>query len=334
MTNQRRLGRWSVLAAAGLLACAGPSRTGDVEPGSAAPTSVSPALDEQPGCPPVPGTRVCLDVPPGHEPGQGFDGYQWPATGSSLIIVEFPGGQPEIAEAFAATGPIAQGMTVLHTQSVQACGGEGRLAQVSQTAAGTLYHKWVLICADDDATLLLNAVYPASEEEALSESLRAAVLSAVWDPSLVVDPFTKVDWSIEHPPELALAHETGGMFIYTRDGVLEQQDARAPFFLVGPSMGTVAIEELRASAETRFHQLAGIQAIEIASSQAIEIAGLPAWEIVGQARDAKSNHPLSVYQVMIARGDGYVLVVGMVDVQATDWVERFRASASSWKPKG
>lgn len=337
MTDQIEISRWVGLAAVCLLACAGPPHTdgdGEPEPVASANANVSPTLDG-PDCTPVPGTRVCLVAPPGHEPGQGFDGYQWPTTGSSLIIVEFPGPQSELAKGFAVEGPVGEGMTVLHTESLQACGGKGQLAQVSQTASGTLYHKWVLACGDEKATLMLNAVYPASHEETLSASLRAAVLSAVWDRSLVLDPFAKVDWSINPPPELKLAHETGGMFMYTQDGVAEQSDIGAPVFMVAPSMGTVAVEDLRARAEARFHKLGQIQDSEIASSQAKTIAGLHAWEIVGQARDTKSDRPLSIYQVMLVRGDSYILVVGMVDAKTgPDWLERFRTAASSWKPKG
>jgi hypothetical protein len=327
--------RTGLLTAVCLLACAGPTQTArEGEPAPADSAHVSPTLDERPDCPPVPGTRVCIDVPPGHEPGQGFDGYQWPATGSSLFMIEFPGPQSEIAKAFAVPGPIAEGMTVLHTQSLQACGGAGQLAQVSQPVSGTLYHKWILICGDENATLILNAVYPASDEETLSAPFRAAVLSASWDRSLVLDPFAKVDWSIDAPPELQFAHETGGMFAYTQDGVATQGGMGPPMFLVAPSMGTVVIADLRATAEARFHQLSEIQSIEIATSRASKIAGFDAWEIVGQARDTKSDRQLSVYLMMLVRADSYILVVGMVDANAAEpWLERFRAAASSWKLK-
>lgn len=328
-----RLGRWGVLAAVCLLACAGRSQTvGERASDAAAP--VSPALDERIDCTPVPGTRVCLEAPPGHEPGQGFDGYQWPATGSSLFILEFPAPQSEMAKAFAVPGPVGDGMTVLHSKSVRACGGQAQLVQLSQTASGTLFHKWILICGDEHTTILLNAVYPASAEDQLSEPFRAALLSAVWDSSLVIDPLAKLDWSIEPPPQLELAHETGGMLMYTQVGVVEQEDAGAPVFVIAPSMGTVAIEDLRASAEAGVHRLAETHSLEITSSRATTIASFDAWEIVGQARDSKSDRPLAIYQMMIVRGDGYILIVGIVDAYAApDWLERFRTAASSWRPK-
>jgi hypothetical protein len=340
MTKRIGISRLAGFAAVCLLApaCAGPPHTdgdGESEPVASTNANVSPALDDKKtDCTPVPNTRVCLVAPPGHEPGQGFDGYQWSDTGASLIILEFPAPQAAIASGLAVPGPIGEGMTVLHSESLQACGGKGQLAQVSQTAAGTLYHKWFLACGDEKETLMLNAVYPASHEETLSASLRAALLSAVWDRSIVVDSFAKVDWSIVAPPELHLAHESGGMFMYMQDAALEQQDTRAPSFIVAPSMGTVAIEDLRTTAEARFHQLAQLQSIEITSSQAKTIGSVDAWEIVGQARDSKSDVPLSVYQVMLVRGDSYILVVGTVDAKlAPEWIERFRTAASSWKPK-
>jgi hypothetical protein len=318
----------AVLTAGLLLACAGASQTTD----DAERVPAAEAAD----CTPVPGTRVCVEVPSGHEPGVGFDGYRWPSIDASLIILEFPGPRSEYQKRLDQAGLQEKGVTLLRSEIVHACGDAARLLHLSQDVSGTRYNKWFLTCSDENVTLFLSAMYPASAEDELSEPFRAAVLSAVWNRSLVVDPFAKVDWSLEIPPELQLAHETGGLFMYTRDGVLEQQDVGAPLFLVGPSPGTVPIENLnlRASAEAGFHQLAQLRSAEIVASQARTISGFDAWEVVGRARDARTDLPLSVYFVLLLRGNTYMLVVGMVDANADAWIERFRASADSWKPKG
>src|SRR5690606_14791482 len=38
----------------------------------------------------VPGTRVRLAPPAGHEAGRGFLGYQWPESATSLMVLEMP----------------------------------------------------------------------------------------------------------------------------------------------------------------------------------------------------------------------------------------------------
>ena len=284
----------------------------------------------------VPGTRVRLAPPPGHEPGRGFLGYFWPEKSASLIVLEMPGAYAETAKGFDKAGLERGGMKLIERKETKVCGLDGLLVYASQDANGEPYRKWVALCGNDKRTVLLNAVFPAGNEAELSPVFRAVLLSAEWDPTLEVDPFAILPWTMTTPEGLRFGGSVGQTLIYTQSGELSREKGRGaePVMIVSPSMGKVDVGDARAFAEKRVRQLPGFQKLEILRSEAFAAGGRTGWELTAKARHAQDQIDVSVYQVLLVGQDEYWLAVGTVGFEkGEEWVPRFRASAKSWQPK-
>lgn len=305
--------------------------------GTSGPVSAreDPAPSRKSERPLVPGTRVRLSPPPGHEPGQGFHGYQWPDLGASIVVLELPGPYAEASAGMNEKGLRRAGMKLIDRKETRVCSRDGLLLLVSQEREGTVYRKWLTVCGDEKRALILTAVFPETRAPEISETFRKVLLGAEWDPALEIDPFAVLDWTIDAPRGLRFAGNLGQALSFTEDGVLVQKGKpEAPLFIVSPSIGAAPVEDARVFAEKRLRQMPNLKAIRIERSEAFSAGGLSGWEIVARARHSTADLELALHQVLLVRGEGYLLFVGQVDVaREKEWIERFRAACASWKPR-
>jgi hypothetical protein len=283
----------------------------------------------------VPGTRVRLAAPPGHVQGAGFHGYSWPETGASLIVIEMPGPYAEVKKGFDKKGLESGGMKLIERKETKICGRAGVLVFAAQDSQGKAYRKWVAVSGDQQRSVLLNAVFPADQEKALSATFEAVLLGAEWDPKLEIDPFEVLPWTVEAPEGLRFAGNVGTAFAFTDDGELVQKGRPgSPRLTISPSIGVASVEDARGFAEKRVRELPGLDKIEIARSEPFEAGSLRGWEIVGKARDPKLKGDVCTHQILLVGAEEYFLFVGQVRAEDGDqWVPRFRASAKSWQRK-
>ena len=302
-----------------------------------AQSSVSPdepdpaALDAR--APLVPGTHVRMQVPAGGQRGTGFLGYAWP-DGASIVVVELPAPYSESAKGLAEDRLTSQGMTLLSSEAIDAGGRAAQLLHVSQDAHGVRYRKWLLMLGDEGHTIIISAIYPETLAIHFAEPFRAALVSASWDPSAVVDPRDELDWTIDPPRGLELARGPMGALLFTQAGQPTPDDHGAPIYIAGSSMGYLVVEDLQTEAEAAVYELTQVRELEIELSQPFTMATAEAWEIVARAKDLSTGIDLVVHQVMLTTESGYVRMVGMVRAaDAEAWLPRFREAAATWKPR-
>jgi len=283
----------------------------------------------------VPGTRVRLTPPAGHEKGRGFLGYQWPESAGSLMVLEMPGPYLEVWKGFDAKGLARGGMTLVEASDVKIGGRDGRLVLVTQESQGTRFKKWIAVFGDAKRTVMLNAIFPEELAGDLPAALKACVLAAEWDPTLEVDPFAPLPWTLTRPEGLLFAGNMGTALLYTEDGeVVQKEKPAAARLMISPSMGEVEVGDPRAFAEKRIRQLPFGKTLELESSVAFEAGGRKGWEIVAKARHDKAPVDLLVHQVLLVGEGEYHLFVSQCGRDQRDiWLPRFKACAASWKLK-
>jgi hypothetical protein len=282
----------------------------------------------------IPGTRVRMAVPAGHEHGQGFHGYQWPRTSSSIMVMEMPAPYAEATSGFNAEELARRGMQLIELSTARICGRDGKLLLIAQEAQGIEFKKWIAVCGDADRTLMLHATFPELFERQVSAPLKAALLGARWDPTLELDPLEALDWTLAAPEGLRFALEMGGMLLFTETGEDVQKDGRLALLTAGTSMGQPGAIIPRFTTERRARELPYDAAtFAIVSSTQFEHASRAGWEVVARATDDEGVE-LVVLVVMLFEGGRYALVHGQAPLAAQDvWLPRLRASARSWKEK-
>ncbi len=283
----------------------------------------------------VPGTRVRLAPPGGHQPGRGFLGYQWPELGASLIVIEMPGAFAEVSAGFTEKGLAKGGMKLLESHDVKVDGRDARLVLVSQPSQGLIFRKWIAVFGEGGRSVILNGMFPEELDAELSATMKAALLGARWDPTLEVDPFAPLPWTLVRPEGLKFAGNMGTALSFTEDGAMVQKDQPGSArFTASPSMGEVDVGDPRTFAEKRARSLPRGKELAFESSAALDHAAGKGWEIVARLRDEKAELDLLVHQVLLVREGEYFLFVGQCTQAERDrWLPRFRASIASWKAR-
>lgn len=305
---------------------------------STPPVVVSAREDPAPAARPervlVPGTRVRLAPPAGHERGRGFLGYQWPEMGSSLIVVEIPSAYAELANGMDEKGLAKGGMKLVEAKDVKVGSRDGRLILVTQDMQGIPMRKALVLVGDEKRTCMLNASSPAELEVPFFDELKNVLLAAEWDPKLEVDPFAALDWTVAKPEGLKFAANLGTALLYTEDGEVVQKDTPGSARLtISPSTGAVEVSDARTFAEARLKKLPYGRAAEIESSTELRVGERAAWEIVAKARDEKAGIDLLVHQVLVVGEGEYHLFVAQCAAERRDaWLPRFRDAARSLRP--
>lgn len=281
----------------------------------------------------VNGTKIKLTPPADFTPASQFPGYQLESRGSSIMITEMPGPFAETTAGFSKPSElIKKKMSVLDKQEVKLNGQNGLLLKVAQKAYETDFLKWLLILGDEKETVLIAATFPKQYEAELSEKMKASILTATWDKEKVVTPTEGLNFTVEEKGELKLSKRVSNMLMFTKNGIFPSKDVNDPLFVVGQSFSKTAIPNNEEYAKARVLQISQVKDIKIEQSNKITIDNLDGFEIVANGKDAKSEQPMSVYQVMLFEEQSYFLVQGLVgEKNRQNNLEIFKDMARTFK---
>jgi hypothetical protein len=280
----------------------------------------------------VPGTRVSLEPPAGFEPAARFPGFQQPDTAASIMVTEIPGPFGKVRGGMNREGLASRGMTLLHSEPATIPGAaEGLLVHVHQHAEDVLFAKWMVVCGDESASVLVTATFPESLVETLEAPLRRAVLSTVLAREGPADAFEGLPFRVDPGPGLRVGSRMGNMLSLTPDGGSAPLAPGVPRCFVGLSVAEADLTDLRAFAEGNARRTVTVRGVQVLRGRPLRIDGLEAWELEADAKHSASGLPLRLYQVVISEGRDYVLIVGMVEAsRAADYVPAFRHVAESF----
>jgi hypothetical protein len=229
-------------------------------------------------------------------------------------------------------GLASRGMTLLHSEPATIPGAaEGLLVHVHQQAGDVLFAKWMVVCGDESASVLVTATFPESLVETLEAPLRRAVLSTVLAREGPADAFEGLPFRVDPGPGLRIGSRMGNMLSLTPDGGSAPLAPGAPRCFVGLSVAEADLTDLRAFAEEHARRTVTLRGVQVLRGRPLRIDGLEAWELEADAKHAESGLPLRLYQVVLSEGRNYALIVGMVEAsRAADYVPAFRHVAESF----
>ena len=313
---------------------AGPLTPDDADVQDAPATEGAPPADVKSGYVRLPVAGIKLERPEGFENADSFEGFQQADTGASIMVATLPGPFAEVTRGFTAPGLSTRGMTLRSKENLRIDGTPALLLNVTQSAYGTEFAKWILVFGDEKKTRMVTAPFPVAEEAALSEKLKAVVLSAKPDTGPAPPIGDRVGFSLVGSPKMKLTEGIGKMIVYTKDSVMPMKSPEDPLFVAAPSLSKVPIGDKHAFAVQRLSQTAATKVGSITSDTEIEIDGLKGYEFVAEGKDADSGTPLTVYQVILFDDGAYIVVQGLVGTRLRDtYLPEFKSMARSLKRK-
>lgn len=281
----------------------------------------------------IPGTRVTLQPPAGFAAAGRFPGFMHEASGSSIMVTELPTPAGQMLASFTREGLASRGMQLRSSEPRTVDGRQGVLLAITQSAAGTVYEKWMLGFGDDSTVVLVTGTYPQARAAELSEPVKQAVLSARRN-AAPSDPLQGLGYRIDPGPRLRIATRVGNMLLINETGTLptptHNSGPGAPILVVASSLSPADLSDLEAFSRGRVTQIEQMTRVSNVTGGPVTIDGTAAYEVFADAVETQSSTAQRVYQVIIPDGDHYVIVQGMVGAdRAADWIPHFQAVGRS-----
>jgi hypothetical protein len=281
----------------------------------------------------VTGTVVSLIPPAGFLPAERYPGFERQDLRASIMVSELPGPAAVMQRGMTSQALASRGMRLLGSTRHRIDGQEALLLHVAQDAGGYEAVKWMLVAGDDRATVMVVATFPTEFEGRLSEAVRTSVLSATRASAAprAADHFEGLPFRVTPTPALKIAGRISNMLVLTETGSMAPQGSDTAIFIVGTSLAEVGMEDLRAFAETRVRQTDKVSSVRIVEGRDVRLGGRAAYEIVAEATEEGGGKSLTVYQVLLPDGGGYVLMQGLVSAsRGAALVPEFRRVANTF----
>ncbi len=271
-----------------------------------------------------PGSRVGLVPPPGMVPSNTFAGFADPEKDAAILITVLPAGAYSQFEKTMDTDALKkQGVSLEKREPIKLDSGKGFLLSGRQVADKTRYHKWLLVLAADDLTVLVTVQAP-EQETIYSDRIVRASLATLSVRAKVPEaeelgllPFTVAD--------LAGFHVDGvlhGRALMLSDTHKESpEDAAKGALLVGGSEARLLIAALPSNpidpndhanfARLAFNEIGGIRDVRVTMSEPLRIGGQSGYQTMAEAKDARSGADLRVVQWLRFGGGGFMQMIGV-----------------------
>lgn len=267
----------------------------------------------------IPGTKITLTPPSGFEQASQFPGYMMLETGASIMVSEMAGAPvAEVTKDFTKEAFTAQGMNLIEKQTVSIASGNALLIHASQTAHETDFLKWLLIFGDNSETVLITATFPSQHSAALSEQLKAALLSAKQQKGDENDFYEGLTFKVEEFGDLKIANKMGNNIFLTRNGVFPQENPADPLVVVGASFteSWSVPGDKTSFAKNRLMQIKTIPSPKTTSEKQAKIDGLETYIIEAEGKDIDTGQDMYILQGILFTADGYYILQGLVDLSA------------------
>jgi hypothetical protein len=261
---------------------------------------------------------IKLIRPEGFEAADSFDGFQQASTQSSVMAITIPGPFSKVTSGFGTEQLKKRGMTLKSKENVSIDGSKGILINLTQTAYGIEFAKWIVAFGNDKETKMVTATFPKANAAKLSAILKSVVLSAKNDTNPPPLLGSDVGFKIVASQKVKLTRVIGKMLMYTKDGTIPAKSPADPLFIVAPSFSQVAIAHKKEFATRRLSQTGNLKINSITTTEAVSIDSLDGYEIVADAQDPTSGTPITIYQVMLFDNKSYILIQGMIGTKIRD----------------
>jgi len=280
----------------------------------------------------VKGTKISIVPPKDFTVAANFAGFQQTESSASIMVLDIPGPFSEISKGFTKEGLKSQAMTFVASETLKFQGLKAMFLTVQQEAYGQIFKKHILAFGNEKETTFINGTFPADRNE-LGDAIKTALLTAHYDSSKKIDPFSTVDFEINAGNSgLVFTKNMANSLIYTRDGQLPSQSEDQANFIVGKAFSEVIVVNQEEFANTRLRQLP-IEIDSIVSTQSVDFDGLKGVEIIAEGKNPRNGNPENVYQVILFEDTLYYIILGSCEANFEENIQMFQEMAKTFKRK-
>ncbi len=303
----------------------------------AAALAAGPALAADPVYPTA--SHVGLVAPPAMKPSARFRGFEDPASGASVLILEGPPQAfPEVEKQMTAEALKKQGMTEEKRETVTLTSGKGLLIAGEQMVEAKKLRKWILLASAAELGALIAVQVPDDAKAKYSDAeVRAMLMSVAVRASVPIDeqlrllPITFDNLSGMRPFRVL-----GNSTAFLTDGAKDPPDVAAqPLLIVSVGTGGPDQTSDRVNfARNLFGSLNDFKDLHIVGTDMLRLDNMQTHEIQAEATDVKSGAPMKLVQWIRFGNGAFIRFVGIARSEAWSGAfPQFRAVRDGVKPK-
>lgn len=278
----------------------------------------------------VTGTKCSMVPPKGFTTAVGFNGFQQPETGASILLMEFPAAYTQIISGFTADALKSQGMDVVQKQTIVHAGKDATMMLVNQRVNNTDYIKHVLLFGDSTFTVMVNGIYPAAANDMESE-IKKAMYSVIYNASNAVSGEEIANFTVDiSNTGFSFAAYLSGSLIYTPDGKMPTESVNKEMIIVGTSFQNINIENRKEYCIARLKSLPYGEKNEATEINPITINDLQGYEIVADGFDKQNNKQLIYQVILFTDSDSYYIFLATTDGEFDKNLPLFKSVAKTF----
>jgi hypothetical protein len=274
----------------------------------------------------VTGTSVALAPPPGFSSSSRFPGFEREDLQASVMVTEIPGPVAELTRGMTASGLATRGVSLISSTKQLVDGRQALLLKASQQAAGSTFLKWMIVSGDAKTSVMIVGTFPSSHEAEIGDAMKSSLLSTRWNVAAAPpDPFEGLPFRVSPTAVLKIAGRMSNLLMLTESGQIGPQGTDSAVFIVGSSVAAVDLGDLKQFAALRARQTKQLKGLLVTQEGPATIDGLAGYELVAEGKDSATGRSVTLYQVVLPDGTGYVLMQGLVaSVRAAAMVPEFQ----------
>jgi hypothetical protein len=300
--------------------------------------AAAPALGADPVFPLA--SHVGLVAPGAMKPSERFRGFEDPATGAAILILEVPPrAYPEVEKQMTPEALKKQGMTEEKRETVTLNAGKGLLITGEQVVDAKKLHKWILLASGAELGALIAAQVPDEAKAKYSDAaVRAALMSVSLRASVpIAEQMRLLPISFDNLSGMRPFRMIGTGTVFLTNAADDPPDvAAAPLLIISVAPGGPEQASDRANfARNLFTGLNDFTDLHILGTDMLRLDNQQTHEIQAEAKDVKTGAPMKLVQWIRFGNGAFIRFVGMARADA--WAQafpQFRAVRDGVKPKG
>ncbi|HUI96635.1 MAG TPA: hypothetical protein VLX44_12835 [Xanthobacteraceae bacterium] len=285
-------------------------------------------------------SHVGLVAPGAMKPSERFRGFEDPATGASILILEVPAqAYPEVEKQMTAEALKKQGMTEEKRENVTLTVGKGLLIVGEQAVDAKKMRKWVFLATGAEVGALIAVQVPDEARGKYTDAdVRTALMSMSVRPSVPIDEQMRLlPISLDNLSGMRPFRMLPNGTLFLTDGAKDPPDvAAAPLLIISVAPGGPQEPTDRANfARNLFTGLNDFKDLQIRSADMLRLDNQQTHEIQAEAKDVKTGVPMKLVQWVRFGNGAFIRFVGIARTDAwTQAFPQFRAVRDGVKPKG
>lgn len=277
----------------------------------------------------ISGTSVFIIPPPGFDKGINFIGYQDNSSGSSIIVNEMPAPYKQLKDAFSKENMSKKGMEFLNAEEFLINNSPALLINSKQfsPAHGYNFFKSILIFKlDNNKTLLINSNVPEEQKEKITKLIKTSLLSVFNDNSIVVDPFSSLDFSVD-------LSKSSFKLSKSISGTLMLEGPKKEFLIIAKSIRNLSASDKKGSSINALKAITTIDYVGLIHSKEITQDGMSGYQITANVVVKDQKQPMKAVQAILFSDNSYYTMVTIVNPTELDLIKDFEYIRTSFKRK-